>query len=614
MRELAGADRTVRPNMLFPGHSEIRVSRLKALLFMGSSCCLLAGCRSTIPRGEEALEYLWRGSNPEALRGAIHDVAHHKDERAIPHLARLASGRRQNIGVRTKAVWALGALRNEQAFCTLTGIIQGDDKDDRLRLFAIRALGEYDDERVIPVILGAVLYKKPGATLIVGEVLARRKDKERAVEPLIDMLELEMKLKLRSEGLGKVAAGALGEIGDRRATEPLLRALESDNRYTKAAAILALGKLRDRRAVPALLKMLKAKKGSFVVPAAVALGQIGDESVVPVLIELVENGHGYWRDVYTIDALGSIKDRRAEPCLLAVLRDRGLPPSHHEWALRALAAMCDSDTDVEPVIPLLDSPYVGESARKVFEKTRGNEIDKVLASLIHDEDILVSMWARQALGLAQTDTPKRVLIEHVRDSLVDRLGTSKMHYPVRRDEFRSLVVLSEGNTRPLLDLLEKIGYSGPLAELAVTELVKHDDPALVLPIARCRGAPRACRAAVVPTESEDSTVGRFLINMGKTNPEALKVLCDSGDRYLARLGYGALLRSGADGSTIVLDAIRGKKSGWQLAVICTSDEDRRRGTRRLEDLLASLEDEEVREYVSEVIATRRATSLPAMPR
>jgi HEAT repeat protein len=82
--------------------------------------------------------------------------------------------------------------------------------------------------------------------------LGRAKDK-RAVEPLIRALRDDDK-----RGVRQRAMEGLGKLGDSRAVEPLVHALESDsNVFVRCDAAIVLGKLGDRRAVQALTKALK---------------------------------------------------------------------------------------------------------------------------------------------------------------------------------------------------------------------------------------------------------------------------------------------------------------------------------------------------------------------
>tara|TARA_B100000029_G_scaffold509771_1_gene599691 strand:+ start:634 stop:1506 length:873 start_codon:yes stop_codon:yes gene_type:complete len=90
---------------------------------------------------------------------------------------------------------------------------------------------------------------------------------KRAVEPLIKALrdwehELTNIMTPQGQAFGSVAANALGNIGDKRAVEPLIKALENNDKtfgfdlYRRSAAN-ALGWIGDKRAVEPLLKIIE---------------------------------------------------------------------------------------------------------------------------------------------------------------------------------------------------------------------------------------------------------------------------------------------------------------------------------------------------------------------
>jgi HEAT repeat protein len=85
-----------------------------------------------------------------------------------------------------------------------------------------------------------------------------------ALEPLIEALKQSR----------YPVAEALGEMGDARAVDPLIEALEDGQVQTKAAK--ALGKIGDPHAVEPLISVLKSHNSYLVQSAVEALGDIGD--------------------------------------------------------------------------------------------------------------------------------------------------------------------------------------------------------------------------------------------------------------------------------------------------------------------------------------------------
>lgn len=82
------------------------------------------------------------------------------------------------------------------------------------------------------------------------------------------------------------AVVTLGELGDKRASDPLIRALKDPDRYLRWNAAMSLGKLGDQKAVSPLIDALKDEYDMVREEAARSLGLLGDESAVAPLTVL----------------------------------------------------------------------------------------------------------------------------------------------------------------------------------------------------------------------------------------------------------------------------------------------------------------------------------------
>ena len=80
---------------------------------------------------------------------------------------------------------------------------------------------------------------------------------KRAVEPLISCLDDDCLMK-------ELAARSLGEIGDQAALNPLIELLEDDNLDVRGSAAKALGKIGDPRAVKPMIAALRNAKHSEI--------------------------------------------------------------------------------------------------------------------------------------------------------------------------------------------------------------------------------------------------------------------------------------------------------------------------------------------------------------
>jgi len=93
--------------------------------------------------------------------------------------------------------------------------------------------------------------------------------------------------------------------------EKLIVSLRHPEPTTPIRAARLLGRLKDPRAVPALIKLIRDRKDLFVAGAAIgALGEIGTPEAVAFLESLLQSSDGRIRDLAR-KALGPLKTRRA---------------------------------------------------------------------------------------------------------------------------------------------------------------------------------------------------------------------------------------------------------------------------------------------------------------
>jgi hypothetical protein len=147
----------------------------------------------------------------------------------------------------------------------------------------------------------------------------------RALEPLIQALDAPPGLEGTAALLVRYAAAeALGDIKDTRAVDPLVRALDDPNDVVRRESAKALGKLKDPRAFEPLLRALRTEDYQTVGGAAEGLGDFGDPRAVEPLVELLAPGRGLVVQGPALEALRKLKGARAIEALSAALRDENL--------------------------------------------------------------------------------------------------------------------------------------------------------------------------------------------------------------------------------------------------------------------------------------------------
>ncbi|MBI4673448.1 MAG: HEAT repeat domain-containing protein [Chloroflexi bacterium] len=179
----------------------------------------------------------------------------------------------------------------------------------------------------------------------------------RAVEPLIAALENSKTF------LPATAANALGKLGDPRAVEPLIAALKSSDSFLQENAADALGKLGDPRAVRPLIAAHNDASSNFTLRGSAmrALKKIGTTTIEPLIVALTDSDKNV--RICAADALGEIGDPHAVEPLMAVFKDSD--ESVRTGAVRALSKIGDARA-VEPLIAALEDKRVNEVAAKAL--------------------------------------------------------------------------------------------------------------------------------------------------------------------------------------------------------------------------------------------------------
>jgi HEAT repeat protein len=122
----------------------------------------------------------------------------------------------------------------------------------------------------------------------------------------------------------------LGLARDSAAIEPLARLRDDELWQIREVVGWALGKIKDPRSVEILIEGLNMKK--FASYAAIALGEIGDAKAVEPLIRVLKGPTGDDKDIIgaAVESLGMLKDSRAVEPLLSLLKNKNVYTSRRD--------------------------------------------------------------------------------------------------------------------------------------------------------------------------------------------------------------------------------------------------------------------------------------------
>lgn len=199
----------------------------------------------------------------------------------------------------------------------------------------------------------------------------------------------------RSSTVRRNAALILGEMGNRKAVEPLIRALEDRAASVSCNAAIALGMIGDKRAVSPLLRRLASTSWQVRLNAAISLGWMAAPEAVRPLLRLLRDHHPYVRRGAAF-ALGQLGDWNLRDPLIQQLTDAKEPV--YEAAV-ALAYLGDLSGYLYLDFPL-PSP-LGELAQK---KPRKRALESLrLGNLFYSSSLYPAALAeyRRALGFKE---------------------------------------------------------------------------------------------------------------------------------------------------------------------------------------------------------------------
>lgn len=197
----------------------------------------------------------------------------------------------------------------------------------------------------------------------------------------------------------RLAAKALGQIGDINAVEFLLALLEDPDQGIRATAALALGNYRHPKAVQKIIQAFPSASASARADMVYALSHINDITAVPFLMEQAKDSDPDVRAAVML-ALGKLRDGRVVSVLLAGITDT-------DEVVRANAAYAMGGYYSPAVIDALvkaladPAPRVKEAAAESLTSLSGKDFGS-------DQTKWQSWWhaQRQEMQPAQTSGAK----------------------------------------------------------------------------------------------------------------------------------------------------------------------------------------------------------------
>jgi HEAT repeat protein len=204
-------------------------------------------------RIEPILIELLKDQSPQVRIQTLSTLSHFATLNSLPAI--VDSLNDQDDAVRRKAARILGLLKNK---CTIQRLLQRlDDNEETVRAEALSSLRNFDDPQISDANIRMLDDKSPEVREVALRNIIRKPDK-RVVESVIPLLA--------DSKTSALAAEVLGLIGDKRAIDPLITALndgyrqkgELPNRQLMITAAKVLSSFEESRITPLLVKKVGA--------------------------------------------------------------------------------------------------------------------------------------------------------------------------------------------------------------------------------------------------------------------------------------------------------------------------------------------------------------------
>lgn len=336
------------------------------------------------------------------------------DERAVEPL--IAALKDKEFVPRSRAAKALGKIKAPNAVESLIAALK--DKDEGVRSSAAEALGNIGDTSAIKSLIKTLKEKnryvrensvkalkkmgwKPGNDTEKVYYLIAVEDWDElvkigkpAVDPLIKLLKC--KGLYYQDYIGKASVvKALGEIGDPRAVDPIIRASKDKDENIRKESEKALGKIKDPVAEEAIVQYFKQ---NYMLDELVKIGK----PAVETLIQFLEHKCKYMRE-RAAKSLGEIKDARAVEPLIQLLKDEDTGVRRE--SIKALGKIIDIRA-VEPLIQTLqdEDRDVRMKSTEALGKIKDIRAIEPLIKILKDESGVQDYLKSKLSPLASVNT------------------------------------------------------------------------------------------------------------------------------------------------------------------------------------------------------------------
>ena len=320
-------------------------------------------------------------------------------------------------------------------------IIALKDKDDYVRLKAIRTISAIEAKSALPAVIEALkdesvdfrlsaiwyfyLFRDDKSVLPAFSVFLNDKNwylREKALEVLTYFSDkkaiVPLLIKALKDKKAKIRKKAIGYLysfdKEKKSLPEILKLLEDENESVVGEVAEVLVSWKVKNALPELIKLCKSSKRPNVRILEV-FGEIGDKSTLPLLLKALKN-EDFWVRKVCVEALGEIGDKSSIPAIKKALKD-------DNFFVRAAAVWALYRIDGKSVLPDLiqalndKSTMVREYAARVLGYIGDKSAVPALIKALEDSDSGVRSRAAYGLRKFRNKSAVPALIKALNDKV-----------------------------------------------------------------------------------------------------------------------------------------------------------------------------------------------------
>lgn len=312
-----------------------------------------------------------------------------------------------------------------------------EHEHEAIREEAVKQLIEIIDSDVVEVLAERI--ENPDFEGMLEAIwLLGKAEATQVTETLIERFQEENDPQVR-----EVIAGAFAEMGDVRALQILIDALEDEHSNVRDAAAIALGELRDSRAIKPLIQRLKSPHYQAI--AGWALAMIGDKRAIKPLTNTLLQAPDESVRGMAARALGKMSHPDADQAVIV-----GLEDSDDNVLIEVIRVV--GERQLEQFLPELEALFEKQTSDRVRLAVavamsrcgKGQDFRDYLAEVLQEDP---DWGARLSALIGLRQMPYEEVEADIRRALEDE------HWLVQKIAARSLLELQD---EMLYDALEEL--------------------------------------------------------------------------------------------------------------------------------------------------------------